>query len=397
MDLSLNLQSTAARRMRRGARSLLRRMGPTRARSWYALALLTPAAVTYAEARHGPGEHASLFSYLFLILLLVRLGGLGPGLVGAVTSTVLSNYFILAPVGVLSTRGPAGRVSALFLLMAVTSVMMVHSLRCRADLRARQLDDFLRAAGHELKTPLTALTLQMQSLMRRADRVAGQLDRDSTLQSLQRQAHSLDRLRSLVNHVLDSSRIMGSHLELQPEPLELLDLVQRVAHQRHDQAAQVNCSIVLRSSGAIHGRWDRHRLEQVVDNLLTNALKYGRGAPVVLELRCARGQAWLTVTDCGVGVPLQDQQRIFQRFERATRERPYGGLGLGLWLSREIVEASGGSISVNSMPNRGATFCVCLPMDVQASAALPVALDGKKNGARKEPRSRCNTSAERKA
>jgi signal transduction histidine kinase len=111
------------------------------------------------------------------------------------------------------------------------------------------------------------------------------------------------------------------------------------------------------------GRWDRTRLEQIVANLLANAVKYGAGAPIEVALEIDDGAVALSVRDHGIGISVSDQQRIFDRFERAVSERHHGGLGLGLWVTRHMAEAMGGSVRVESVPGAGSTFVVTLPRD----------------------------------
>ena len=115
--------------------------------------------------------------------------------------------------------------------------------------------------------------------------------------------------------------------------------------------------------GTLVGRWDTQRLEQVVINLLTNALKYGAGKPVHLRLAAEGERARLSVRDEGIGIAAEDQGRIFERFERAVSDRHFGGLGLGLYICRQIVDALGGTIAVRSTPGEGSTFEVVLPLD----------------------------------
>jgi len=128
-----------------------------------------------------------------------------------------------------------------------------------------------------------------------------------------------------------------------------------------DLAAESQCAIVLRLE-SVEGVWDRVRLEQVITNLIGNALKYGKGKPVELETARDGSSAILRVIDNGIGIEAEDQKKIFERFERARGTREYGGFGLGLWISRSIVEAMGGQISVQSTPRKGSTFTVTLPL-----------------------------------
>jgi len=135
-----------------------------------------------------------------------------------------------------------------------------------------------------------------------------------------------------------------------------------------DVLASAGCVLRFDPNGEIRGHWDRLRLEQVVTNLLTNAIKYGAGKPIDVAVERAPSLARLTVRDQGIGISAEDQARIFQRFERAVSTRHFGGFGLGLWISKNLVEAHGGRIHVVSQPGAGATFTVELPTGARARA-----------------------------
>jgi signal transduction histidine kinase len=127
-----------------------------------------------------------------------------------------------------------------------------------------------------------------------------------------------------------------------------------------EQASATGCDIRY-DSVVVTGLWDRLRLDQVFTNLLSNALKYGRGKPVHVRVEAEGDRARLTVRDRGIGISLDDQARIFGRFERAVSERNFGGLGLGLWIAKQIIDRHGGTIAVDSEPGEGSTFIVELP------------------------------------
>jgi signal transduction histidine kinase len=159
------------------------------------------------------------------------------------------------------------------------------------------------------------------------------------------------------------SRIRAGRLALKHETVDFAALLQEVVNRAEADAAGAGCQLVLRAESPVIGRWDRLRLEQVVTNLLSNALKYGAAHPVELSVFQDGSNARLTVRDHGIGIAPEHQARIFQRFERAVSERHYGGFGLGLWIVRQIVESLGGDIRVESLPGQGATFTVSLPVE----------------------------------
>jgi signal transduction histidine kinase len=217
-------------------------------------------------------------------------------------------------------------------------------------------DEFLTVAGHELRTPLTALLLQAESLVGRGELTGRDAER---ARRLYRQAR---RLVTLVDELLDVSRVRTGRLALHREALDLVALVSDHVARLTGESARPAPQIVLSATGAPHGHWDRTRLEQVVSNLVSNAIKYGAGEPVEVEVGAEADHAVLIVRDHGIGIAPEDQARIFGRFERAVSSRNYGGLGLGLWIARQIVEAHGGTIAVRSAPGQGAEFRVQLPL-----------------------------------
>jgi signal transduction histidine kinase len=172
---------------------------------------------------------------------------------------------------------------------------------------------------------------------------------------------------------LDVTRIAAERVRFAPEVVDLTELANHVValFERSGELAQSRCSIELYSEPSINGYWDRHHVEQVLTHLLENALKFGSGKPV--EIRLDQHGAWaeITVRDHGVGIAREDQARIFERFERAVPERHYGGLGLGLWLVRSMVEAMGGHVTVRSAPHQGATFVVQLPLGEAQPSSKP--------------------------
>jgi len=172
---------------------------------------------------------------------------------------------------------------------------------------------------------------------------------------------STDRLAHLVEALLDVSRIATGKLTLRRERLDLVGLAIEVADRMRDQAEQAGCKLSVSAPGELCGTWDRLRLEEVVAHILSNAFKYGAGTRVHVEVRREGPDAVLEISDQGPGIAPQDQQRVFGRFERAA-SRNYGGLGMGLYVSREIVRAHGGHIEASATPGGGATITARLPI-----------------------------------
>jgi len=240
--------------------------------------------------------------------------------------------------------------------------------RLLAELReaVQARDTFLAIASHELKTPLTSLQLQVQTLQRADER-----ERLATLpaKKLQAKVHSIARqvarLGALINNLLDVSRITSGRMTLAAERVDLAEVVAGVIAQSQDLIRQSESEVVVEATPVI-GYWDRLRIETVVSNLLSNALKFGERSPVVVAVSADGRLARLVVTDHGIGISPDQQARIFEKFERAVSEQHYGGFGLGLWIVRQIVEAHDGSIRVTSEPGAGSSFVVELPLGPRA-------------------------------
>lgn len=228
----------------------------------------------------------------------------------------------------------------------------------RAAVRLR--DDFLAIASHELRTPLTSLQLQLEAASHTLERDESPVN-PKLSRKLETANRQVARLSKLVDNLLDVSRISLGKLKLELEDLDVSEVVREAAERQWSAAQAVGCGLSVKTEPGIKGRWDRVRIEQVLTNLLTNALKYGAGKPVEVSIERHGERARIVVRDYGLGVRPEDRARIFDRFERAVPSANYGGLGLGLYISKQIVEAHGGTIDVSSVPDQGATFTVELP------------------------------------
>jgi PAS domain S-box-containing protein len=229
----------------------------------------------------------------------------------------------------------------------------------------RVRDEFLSIASHELRTPLTALRLQLDSVARSIERrPAEHLASGRLAESTGDALGQVGRLTSLVERLLDISRFAEGRLSLDHEDLDLVALVRGVVDTMREPARHSGCELTLAAPPALRGRFDRVRLEQVVTNLVANSVKFGERKPVEVTVAGQGATARVSVTDHGVGIDPHYQRRIFGRFERerAVSARHFGGLGLGLWVAKQIVDAHAGTISVESVPGQGATFTVLLPI-----------------------------------
>jgi PAS domain S-box-containing protein len=231
--------------------------------------------------------------------------------------------------------------------------------QAREEVRAR--DEFLSIASHELRTPVTALHVQLQMLQRVVERSGASVPEmvKERVVALDRQVR---RLSGLVEALLDLSRIRLGRLELARAPVDVAALAAEVAAPyQADPAMAHGSSVRVTAAGPVVGSLDRVRVEQVLGNLLANAVKFGEGKPVDVGVELDGERIRLTVTDRGVGIDAGQRERIFGRFERDAPAQHYPGLGLGLYVAREIVEAHGGHIRAEGAPGEGATFTVDLP------------------------------------
>jgi signal transduction histidine kinase len=229
-------------------------------------------------------------------------------------------------------------------------------------LRAR--DEFLSIASHELRTPLTAMKLQME-ITKRSLGKRGPREHWSTAEVLALtlpMEKQVNRLCALLDDMLDVSRIGKGELPIRPQEVDLCVLVREVLERLEPQMMEAKSLIHLDCPKSILGHCDRARMEQVLVNLLTNAFRYGNGQPISICLSQRGEEALLSVRDQGPGIAKEDQERIFNLFERGRRSSDFGGLGLGLYIARNIVERHGGQIRLESEPGAGATFIVRLPL-----------------------------------
>jgi signal transduction histidine kinase len=228
-------------------------------------------------------------------------------------------------------------------------------------------DEFMSIAAHEMRTPLMALTLQLGTLMR----LIAKGSPESVEQKIQKAIGQTDRLARLIDHLLDVSRITAGRLVLESTECDLSEVVRESAERFADEAIRAGSEIRMQLEPNVKGRWDSFRLEQMVTNLVSNAIKYGDGKPIEIAVENGAKTARLVVRDYGIGIAEKELPRVFEPFHRSTSDRRYSGLGLGLHITSQIVRAHGGEIQVKSQVGSGSSFIVELPRHAPASAIKP--------------------------
>ncbi|NVJ09412.1 PAS domain S-box protein [Myxococcus sp. AM001] len=245
---------------------------------------------------------------------------------------------------------------------AILDITALKETEAALQQAVRTRDDFLSMASHELRTPLTSLRLQLQLLRRLGDSTPGAtLGSDKVAGKLDNTERQLRRLGALVDNLLDVSRIQTGKLDFQFADGDLAGVVSDVVSRFTEEARLAGVLLDSQVDAPAPCRFDRLRMEQVVSNLLTNAFRYGAGKPVKVSLTHAPDTTRLVVQDSGPGIPAADRDRVFERFTQGDNAQRRGGLGLGLHIVRQIIEAHGGRVHVEQAPGGGAAFVVELP------------------------------------
>jgi signal transduction histidine kinase len=275
-----------------------------------------------------------------------------------VTGEVEDRYF---DSGVSRINDGAGKPYGVFVQATEVTDRVLARKRIEEALAAR--DTFLSVASHELRTPLTGMKLQAQMMKRalaKGDPSVLGLERVKKL--VEQTDQGLTRMSRLVEDMLDISRIEAGKLSLDQEPTEFEEFVRSVLNGFSEELTGAGIEVSIRAqSGRMPVSIDRFRMEQVLTNLITNAIKYAPSAPVSIELSSAGSVFRLVFDDSGPGIPQNNRERIFERFERLGSAKHVSGMGLGLYIVRQIVEAHGGRIYVAGKEGPGARFVVELP------------------------------------
>ena len=242
----------------------------------------------------------------------------------------------------------------------------------RRELRATQAeleravsmrDDFMSMVAHELRTPLNTLFLETQMRGMQLDKGnMAAFSEDLLRKMVARDGRQIQSMIRLINDMVDVTRIRSGKLSIRPAETELAALLERIVGDLAQRTEAAGGTIHLHAPEPVQGVWDEFRVEQVIINLLTNALRYGGSKPVKITLMKDEQHASIEVRDQGVGISPEDQKRIFNPFERAGTKEVREGLGLGLYIARQLAESHGGTLEVNSAPNEGAAFRLTLPL-----------------------------------
>lgn len=341
---------------------------------------------------------ASPFLFFFpSIVFSAWNGGYISGIVTTLLSTVLIHYFYIPPAHTINFFEKAGTVQ--LLLFAAEGVMislLIHigkrqdnlldyiqrekELKIRIDtlekenthwktqLRAR--DEFLSIASHELKTPLTSMLLQTQHALHNIRHVSlAHFSIENLLKMLETVENQMWRLSKMINDLLNISLLSTGNLQLEYESMVLNDAIKGVIAEFSPRLEKGNYTVKFVENEQITGSWDKVRIEQAVSNLISNAIKYGDGKPIEITIKKHHSYAHVIIKDHGIGIPKNIQKKIFQLFERGASPE-YKGLGVGLFITEQIVKTHGGSILLSSSLQNGSTFIMQLPITLPKYLAL---------------------------
>ncbi|WP_010487999.1 hybrid sensor histidine kinase/response regulator [Pseudomonas sp. S9] len=244
----------------------------------------------------------------------------------------------------------------------------LRSTQEELKLAVRMRDDFMSIVSHELHTPLNGLILDTQLRKMHLENGNMQAFTPERLEAMNsRDERQITSLIRLIEDILDVSRIRTGKLSIRPGEVDLGVLAEQVLERYSAQLAESGCTLSTEIATGVVGCWDAFRVEQVMINLLTNAMRYGAKQPISVRVLADNQLAYLQVQDHGVGISEQDQQRIFEQFERVNANQSAQGLGLGLFITEQIVTAHQGRIKVESAQGQGSTFTVALPLETSAS------------------------------
>ncbi|ANF24500.1 MAG: hybrid sensor histidine kinase/response regulator [Pseudomonadales bacterium] len=243
----------------------------------------------------------------------------------------------------------------------------LRSTKVELENAVRMRDDFMSIVSHELKTPLNTLILEVQLRKLQLGRKNfAAFSEDKLQQMVDKDERQIQSLIRLIDDMLDVSRIRTGKLSIRPTQVDLGKLVASVVENFAPQMEASGCTLLFQRPEPVIGLWDEFRIEQVLANLLTNAMRYGAGQPVQVNVSTTAAGACIEVRDHGIGISQKSLERIFCQFERAEGSESSAGLGLGLFIAEQIIKAHSGLIQVESEEGKGALFRVLLPLNAGA-------------------------------
>lgn len=258
----------------------------------------------------------------------------------------------------------------------------IQNEKAQKEINSR--DEFLSIASHELKTPLTSMLLQTQHAIHNIKNVSlANFSIDSLLRILENAENQTKRLSRMINDLLNISLITTGNMQLEYENVDLNILVASVIHEFTPKITKDGYKVQLFEREHIQSSWDKIRIEQAFSNLISNALKYGNGKPIIVTIKKHRNSALIEVEDQGIGISHDKQKSIFDLFERGNNinknNEDQKGLGVGLFITRQIVEAHNGSIKVESTHAKGSKFIIQLPINPLKKGQKEITPPEKKN------------------
>ncbi len=338
---------------------------------------------------------SNILLFLALVAISALNGGYKTGLLTSFLSAIIINYYFTPPYSFDAFQSING-VSKMFLFFIegvfISIILDILGKRTEIDIyknkvkelkskvveletennllrnEIRSRDEFLSIASHELKTPLTSMLLQTQHALHSIKSVSlAHFSIENLLKMLETVENQTKRLSRMINDLLNVSLITTGNLNIEPEELNLNTLVAEVLEEFSKRLERDNIGVVFHEEDIINGVWDKLRIEQAVTNIISNAIRYGEGKPIEVTIKKYYSNAQIIVTDHGIGMSKTTQKKIFDLFERGVAQETYKGLGVGLYITRQIIDAHGGTIKVMSKEGRGSTFILILPFEHQVS------------------------------
>jgi signal transduction histidine kinase len=328
--------------------------------------------------------------FLPAIMISAWYGGVVSGLLTNILSALIIYYFFTVPYFSFYIKSPSSIVNLVFFIFEglvisyfidsghrhekikeykerdKESKKIIENLQNELQAAHKETalrDEFLAIASHELKTPLTTVVLQIQTTLHNIRNVSlSEFSVEHLLKMLQSMQNQTKRLSKMINDLLNISLITTHKMELELEEVELGTLLQDIAGGFTEKFEKEGTHIKVVIKDTIFGKWDKLRLEQALDNLISNALKYGNKEPVEIALEKQDGVAVIRVTDHGIGIKGADKNDIFTLFKRGSTEKEFKGLGIGLYIAQQIVLLHGGTIEVKSNLHEGSVFTIRLPI-----------------------------------